>query len=273
MRKINALEIQSMFDKGMTRNQVAASMEIPLSSLNRYVKQFSLSPPKYVQTQETRRKRAESLVLARQQDPSLLDRQLKGFKVYADKRKGKTLEDLFSGKKAAAIKEKLSKAHEGYSPSVETRIKMSEAQSNRVQPEDVRQKISESRKAGIRNGTIKLADKVGVGKGGFRADIGHYVRSTYEHYYAQKLKEQKISYFYEPKVFEIEVDGQKSSFMPDFYLIEERKWIEIKNPYNAKNAAFLKKLAAFQDQYPNETIEIMIGDRTWIPRPVQPFGA
>lgn len=265
MRKINALEIQSMFDKGMTRNQVADSMEIPLSSLNRYVKQFSLSPPKYVQTQETRRKRAESLILARQQDPSLLDRQLKGFKVYADKRKGKTLEDLFSGEKASAIREKLSKAHEGYNPSTETRIKMSKAQSKRIQPKNVREKISKSRKEGIRNGTIKLADKVGVGKGGFRADIGHYVRSTYEHYYAQQLKEQKISYFYEPKVFEIEVDGQKSSFMPDFYLIEERKWVEIKNAYNARNAAFLKKLAAFKEQYPNEKIEVITGSRDWIP--------
>ena len=267
MRKIDTSEIQSMFNKGMTRNQVADSMKIPLSSLNRYVKKFNLSPPKYVQTQETRRKRSEAIALARQQDPSLLGRQLKGFKVYTDKRKGKILEDLFSEDKATAIKEKLSKAHEGHKPSIETRIKMSKAQSKRIQPEDVRQKISESRKKGIRNGTIKLADRVGVGKGGFRTDIGHYVRSTYEHYYAQQLKEQKISYFYEPKVFEIKVDGQKSSFMPDFYLIEEKKWIEIKNPYNAKNAAFLKKLAAFRDQYPNETIEVIVGDRTWIPRP------
>ena len=59
--------------------------------------------------------------------------------------------------------------------------------------------------------------------GGYRSDIDHYVRSTWEANFARLLKCSDIKYAYEPKRFYAE----NCSYCPDFWLIDEDIYIEL----------------------------------------------
>jgi hypothetical protein len=64
----------------------------------------------------------------------------------------------------------------------------------------------------------------GWGKGGFREDIGHYVRSIWEANIARVYQYLSWDYEYEPNSFEL---GDKSTYRPDFYLPQFEWYIEI----------------------------------------------
>ena len=61
------------------------------------------------------------------------------------------------------------------------------------------------------------------------------------------------------------MEGKDTQLTPDFYLVKENRWVEVKNPYNVKNEVFNKKLEAFRNQYPSEKIDVVTGNRSWIP--------
>lgn len=66
-------------------------------------------------------------------------------------------------------------------------------------------------------------------KGGYRDDIGHYVRSTWEADYARVLNHLNIEYEYEYKTFDITLnDGRRVTYTPDFYIPKEDRYVEIK---------------------------------------------
>lgn len=66
-------------------------------------------------------------------------------------------------------------------------------------------------------------------KSGFRKDLGHYVRSTWEADYARVLIYLNEPYQYEPKTFTVTLDdGRVVNYTPDFYLPNHDKYIEIK---------------------------------------------
>src|ERR1019366_2776041 len=44
-------------------------------------------------------------------------------------------------------------------------------------------------------------------KGGYRQDLGHYVRSNWEADFARVLQWKKLEYKYEPETFEIQLDN------------------------------------------------------------------
>ena len=126
-------------------------------------------------------------------------------------------------------------------------------------------KMSATRKAKFLTGELVLSPRAGCGKGGFKKDIGHYIRSSYEHNFAKFLNQMGISYKYEPKHFEVFVDNKSTSFTPDFCI--NKTWFEIKNSFNVKDEKFNKKLKSFKDIYKNENIYIVVGNskdvRTW----------
>ena len=64
----------------------------------------------------------------------------------------------------------------------------------------------------------------GHGKGGFRPDLGHYVRSTWEANICRILKLCNIKYIYEPKRFFY----GNHSYCPDLFLENKNKYVEIK---------------------------------------------
>lgn len=64
--------------------------------------------------------------------------------------------------------------------------------------------------------------------GGFRKDLGIYVRSNWEANYARVLNYLNIEWIYEPKTFELNINNDIYTYTPDFYITKENKWIEIK---------------------------------------------
>ena len=85
---------------------------------------------------------------------------------------------------------------------------------------------------------------------GYREDLGHKVKSTWEANYARILKAQGRSYEYEPTSFNLSV----GTYTPDFYLPIENKYIEIKGYVTER---FLLKLREMIARHPKINIELI----------------
>jgi hypothetical protein len=68
----------------------------------------------------------------------------------------------------------------------------------------------------------------GFGKGGLRKDIGHYVRSSWEANVCRICKYVDRYYQYEPKRFDIIVDGEECTYCPDLFFSSKNFYYEIK---------------------------------------------
>ncbi len=114
-------------------------------------------------------------------------------------------------------------------------------------------------------------------KGGFREDIGVYVRSGWEANYARYLNflvsQLKIqSWRYEPRTFRFPVVRGSTEYTPDFEVIENDNSIvfhEVKGWMDAKSKTKLKR---FAKHFPNETL-LLITEKEYneIKRKVGPF--
>jgi hypothetical protein len=92
---------------------------------------------------------------------------------------------------------------------------------------------------------------------GFRADIGHYVRSTLEANYARYLLRNNIKYEYETRAFLLVTEeGKKTNYWPDFYLTATDEYVELKN-YKRKG---MDKVDLLKKQYPEIKIKIIYQD-------------
>ena len=60
--------------------------------------------------------------------------------------------------------------------------------------------------------------------GGYKEDIGHHIRSSWEHNICKLLIKLNIKYEYEKKRFYY----NEFSYLPDFFLPEYNIWIEVK---------------------------------------------
>lgn len=86
-----------------------------------------------------------------------------------------------------------------------------------------------------------------ISKSGYREDIGHYVRSTWEADYARVLNFIDEPYLYEPKTFELtRENGSTITYTPDFYLINKDVYVEIKGFMRDLDA---EKIKLIQEQY------------------------
>ncbi len=92
-------------------------------------------------------------------------------------------------------------------------------------------------------------------KGGYRADLGHYVRSNWEADFARILNLHHIPYLYEPHTFPVELpDGQVANYTPDFYVPSEETYYEIKGFMRDIDQA---KMDAFETQYPHKKLVLI----------------
>jgi len=92
-------------------------------------------------------------------------------------------------------------------------------------------------------------------KGGFRTDLGHYVRSNWEADFARILIHLGLEYQYEPQTFSIILpDGSPANYTPDFYVPSQDKYFEIKGWMHDLDKA---KIDAFLQQYPEIRLEII----------------
>lgn len=92
-------------------------------------------------------------------------------------------------------------------------------------------------------------------KGGFRDDLGHYVRSSWEADFARILMLHRIAYQYEPKTFRlVRPNGEVLNYTPDFYVPSEDTFYEIKGWLHSADA---EKMKLFQKQYPKTNFKII----------------
>lgn len=98
------------------------------------------------------------------------------------------------------------------------------------------------------------------GKGGYRKDIGIYVRSSTEHNYAlvlnwRKARKEIVDWEYELKEFEFhKIKRGTRTYLPDFKVIYpdgHYEWHEVKGWLDPKSKTQLKRMAKY---YPEEKI-------------------
>ena len=95
-------------------------------------------------------------------------------------------------------------------------------------------------------------------KDGYREDLGHYVRSTWEADMARVFRYLGYVYQYEPRTFElVRADGWKLTYTPDFFVPEQNTWYEIKGWMDNASA---EKIALFQQQYSD--CNLVVVDKT-----------
>lgn len=99
----------------------------------------------------------------------------------------------------------------------------------------------------------KKCRKCGVGKGGFRNDIGHYVRSSWEANYARICKLLCKDYIYEKTTFILtKKDGSKVTYTPDFF---HKRIVELKGFWRNNDK---EKIELFKKQYPEEAKKLIV---------------
>ena len=91
--------------------------------------------------------------------------------------------------------------------------------------------------------------------GGFREDLGHYVRSNWEADFARILNLHNLPYLYEPETFPVVLpDNQKANYTPDFYVPSEDTYYEIKGWMHERDQ---QKIDAFIAQYPEKNLVVI----------------
>ncbi len=90
-----------------------------------------------------------------------------------------------------------------------------------------------------------------IAKGGFRKDLGIYVRSKMEANIARYYTYLKINWFYEPREYKFEkIKRGTRYYKPDFYLTAPvRLFIEVKGFFGTVDKT---KLRRFKKYYPEE---------------------
>ncbi len=109
---------------------------------------------------------------------------------------------------------------------------------------------SKTIKLQYKNGRI-VDIKAGISKHGYRLDLKHNCRSSWESNICRILKFQNIEYQYEPKIFDL----GDCTYLPDIFIPSENMWIEVKG-WRRKEG--MNKFNKFIKLYPNENI-ILLG--------------
>ncbi|MBA7550496.1 hypothetical protein ES705_43012 [subsurface metagenome] len=85
-----------------------------------------------------------------------------------------------------------------------------------------------------------------IARGGFRKDLGIYVRSKMEANILRYYKFMKVKYVYEPKEFEFfKIKRGSRFYKPDIYLSEQDKFIEIKGWFRPTDKTKLRRFKKY----------------------------
>lgn len=122
-----------------------------------------------------------------------------------------------------------------------------------------RQKISNSMKLNPNAGGLREGSGRGV-KQWYNSKIAGkvYLRSTYEFEYVKWLDKNNIKWVGNKKFFEYDWLGEKHKYYPDFYLIDEDCYIEIKGFKTTKDEAKWKSLDNLKILFLKDLIELNI---------------
>lgn len=146
--------------------------------------------------------------------------------------KGKTYEDLFTPTKASRLRRAISNAKSG------SNSPMSNLESRQKMIESVRRTWKNGRMPALNNNA----------HGGFRADLGHYVRSSWEANVCRILKYLNKPYVFEPRCYVVtDEQGIQRGYIPDLLVLDTGIFIEVKG----RNPRANRKYELFRKQYPN----------------------
>jgi predicted transcriptional regulator len=96
-------------------------------------------------------------------------------------------------------------------------------------------------------------------KAGYREDLGHFVRSSWEANFARILNLQGLVYEYEATRFVLEItDDEPLTYLPDFYIPSLDIFFEVKG---RETDTYLKKIKLFYDQYPEVNLCVVDGSK------------
>jgi hypothetical protein len=114
-------------------------------------------------------------------------------------------------------------------------------------------------RAGVRRALEKPETMGNRAHGGRRADLGErYFRSSYEANYARYLNWSKVPWEYETKTFWFEgIKRGSRSYTPDFWIIPEAEFHEVKGWMDPKSATKLKRMKKY---HPAVKVVIIGGD-------------
>ena len=87
------------------KSEIAKQFGITDKSVTRLIRQYGLPNPPYIQSEETKQRRALAVKAAHQRIPDLIERKVRGLKAHNEKIKGKHLEDVYPPEQAAQMKE------------------------------------------------------------------------------------------------------------------------------------------------------------------------
>jgi DNA polymerase III alpha subunit len=92
-------------------------------------------------------------------------------------------------------------------------------------------------------------------KSGYREDLGHYVRSSWEADLARVFRHLGWEYQYEPRTFELSREnGTTLTYTPDFYVPEQNTFYEVKGWMDSASA---EKIVLFREQYPEQNLIVV----------------
>ncbi len=92
-------------------------------------------------------------------------------------------------------------------------------------------------------------------KSGYREDLGHYVRSSWEADMARVFRHLEIEYQYEPQTFELSKEQNITiTYTPDFYVPEQDTFYEVKGWMDKVSE---EKIALFRQQYPQHNLVVI----------------
>jgi hypothetical protein len=164
------------------------------------------------------------------------------------------------------VKDALIKSHIGIPLSDETKEKLSKAFSGKNNPFFGKKHTKESLEKMIEfqrtNTAIRGINSNFYGKKPFPSKGSWYtckdgskvwMRSSWEIKYAEFLDENKIEWLYEPKTFPVFYNNKEGTYTPDFLLLKENKFIEIKGWWRGDAQI---KYDAFVEEYKNIKIEV-----------------
>jgi len=91
-------------------------------------------------------------------------------------------------------------------------------------------------------------------RAGYRTDIGVTVRSAWEANVIRWFNHHGIEWEYEPRLFHFEkIKRGTKTYLPDFWLPEEKVWVEVKGYLKSQDKTKLKR---FRKYHPDEFLKL-----------------
>jgi len=181
-----------------------------------HVENHKKSLAKYFETEEFKRERVCEVCGRTCKSKGSYEEHVIYHEGYVHHRKGVSMEEEYGIEKTKELKKKVSSG---------TTKAMKRSRTRKKLLAKIKTRRSYKGEANPHYGK-KASPRSGKGKFFFREDLQRWFRSTWEANYARILNYQGIEWKYEVKRFEIKSLGR--TYLPDFYIISQDKFVEIK---------------------------------------------